>query len=66
MAEKKNTGNDKLIKIQLIKSTIGCKKDQIGTVRALGLRKMHQIKEIKDNAVSRGMIFKVKHLVKVL
>ncbi|HIW58025.1 MAG TPA: 50S ribosomal protein L30 [Firmicutes bacterium] len=53
------------IKVTLKKSTIGCKKDQIATVKALGLRKLHQTVEKPDNAQIRGMIFKVKHLVTV-
>jgi len=62
MAEK----NDKKLKIQLIKSPFGFQKDQIGTVRALGLRKISQIREVNDTPVIRGMIFKIKHLLKVL
>ena len=54
------------IKIKLLKSKYGRKKDQRGTLNALGLRKINQIKEFEDNLVVRGMIFKVKHLVKVL
>ncbi|MEG2380595.1 MAG: 50S ribosomal protein L30 [Oscillospiraceae bacterium] len=53
------------IKVTLTKSKIGCKKDQIATVEALGLKKMHQTVEKPDNAQIRGMIFKVKHLVTV-
>ncbi len=53
------------IKITLKKSTIGCKKDQIATVEALGLKKIRQSVEHPDNPQIRGMIFKVKHLVEV-
>lgn len=55
----------KTLKVTLTKSTIGCKKDQIATVQALGLRKLHQCVEKPDNPQIRGMIFKVSHLVKV-
>lgn len=55
----------KQIKVTLTKSTIGAKKDQIATVQALGLRKLHQTVEKPDNPQIRGMIFKVKHLVTV-
>lgn len=55
----------KTIKVTLKKSTIGCKKDQIATVEALGLKKLHQTVEKPDNAQIRGMIFKVQHLVTV-
>ena len=53
------------IKVTLKKSTIGCKKDQIATVEALGLKKIGQIVEMNDTPQIRGMIFKVKHLVEV-
>ena len=53
------------IKVTLKKSTIGCKKDQIATVQALGLKKIGQTVEKNDVPQIRGMIFKVKHLVKV-
>ena len=58
--------NGKTIKVQLVKSFYGRGKEQIGTIRALGLRRLNDIKEHKDNDVIRGMIFKVKHLVKIL
>lgn len=55
----------KTLKITLIKSTIGSKKDQRDTVRALGLKRIRHTVEQADNAVIRGMVFKVKHLVEV-
>ena len=45
-----------MLKITLTKSTIACKKDQIATVQALGLKKMHSTVVKEDN---------VKHLVTV-
>jgi len=67
MKEKqKKTDKSKKIKIQLVKSYYGKLQDQIGTVKALGLRKINDIREHNDTDVIRGMIFKVKHLVKVL
>lgn len=53
------------IKVTLIKSTIGRVVKQQATVRALGLRKIGQTVVHEDNAVIRGMINKVSHLVKV-
>ena len=61
MATKKAAG----LKVKLVKSTIGAKPDQVATVKALGLRKLHQTVEQPDNPQIRGMIFKVKHLVTV-
>ena len=54
-----------MLKITLKKSVIGCKKDQIATVAALGLKKIGQTVEKNDVPQIRGMIFKVKHLVEV-
>ncbi len=53
------------LKIKLIKSTIGAKKNQIATVEALGLRKIRQVVEHKDTPQIRGMIKRVSHLVEV-
>ena len=53
------------IKVTLKKSTIGCKKDLIATIAALGLKKIGQTVEKNDVPQIRGMIFKVKHLVEV-
>ena len=53
------------LEITLVKSTIGALKDQQATVKALGLKKTNSTVVKPDNAAIRGMIFKVKHLVKV-
>ena len=54
------------LKIQLVKSVIGSKKDQIATVEALGLHKVGDIKVQPDNEQTRGKLNKVSHLVKVI
>lgn len=53
------------LRITLVKSTVGQKQDQRDTVKALGLRKLHQAVEQEDNQSVRGMAHKVRHLVKV-
>ena len=53
------------LKITLTRSIIGRPVDQKETVKALGLRKLHQTVEKQDNAAMRGMINKVSHLVTV-
>ncbi|MGN0161388.1 MAG: 50S ribosomal protein L30 [Lachnospiraceae bacterium] len=53
------------LKITLVKSTIGAIPKQVKTVEALGIHKMHQTVELPDNAATRGMIQRVRHLVKV-
>ncbi len=55
----------KQLKITLVKSTIGALEDQKATVKALGLHKTNSTTVKPDNECVRGMIFKVKHLVKV-
>ncbi|MBQ2642389.1 MAG: 50S ribosomal protein L30 [Eubacterium sp.] len=55
---------DKL-KITLVKSTIGAVPKNKKTVEALGLNKLHKTVEMPDNPAVRGMIQKVRHLVKV-
>jgi len=51
------------ISIELIRSPVGYKYDQRQTVKALGLRKLHDIVVKEDNPQIRGMISKIKHLV---
>ena len=54
-----------MLKITLVKSTIGSLPKHKKTVQALGLKKPNTSVEQQDNAAIRGMIAKVKHLVKV-
>ena len=56
---------DKKLKITLIKSTSGRLEKQKRTVEALGPTKIHSSVIVNDNDAVRGMIFVVKHLVKV-
>lgn len=53
------------IKVTLVKSPIGAIPKQRATVEALGLKKLHQSNTLPDNEAVRGMISRVKHLVKV-
>ena len=55
---------DKL-KITLVKSPIGAIPKQRATVEALGLKKVNKPVEMPDNDAVRGMIWHVRHLVKV-
>lgn len=54
-----------ILKVTLTRSVIGRPEVQRKVVQALGLKKMHQTVEHKDNAAIRGMINKVSHLVTV-
>jgi large subunit ribosomal protein L30 len=62
MAKKAAT---KTLKITQVKSVIGTPEDQKRTVRALGLKRIGHSVEQADSPTVRGMVFKVKHLVKV-
>jgi len=53
------------LKLTLVKSIIGRKPNQIKTVRALGLTKMHSTVVKQDTVDNRQMIATVAHLVKV-
>lgn len=57
--------SEKTLRITQVRSAIGLPKDQKATVRALGIKRMHQTVEQADTPTVRGMIFKVKHLVRV-
>ncbi|MBN1304576.1 MAG: 50S ribosomal protein L30 [Anaerolineales bacterium] len=57
--------NGKTVRFTLVKSPIGYPKDQKGTVKALGLRKLHQTIEHVDTPVIRGMMNKVIHLIRI-
>ena len=54
------------VKVQLVRSPIGCKESQRATVRGLGLRKSRSTRELVDTPEVRGMINKISYLVKVL
>jgi large subunit ribosomal protein L30 len=56
---------EKHLRITQVRSAIGCPADQKATVKALGLKRLHDTVEQVDNPAVRGMLFKVKHLVKV-
>jgi large subunit ribosomal protein L30 len=53
------------IKVTWERSGINQREDQKRTIRALGLRKLGQTVEHDDNRTIRGMILKVRHLVRV-
>jgi len=61
---KKET-HGKTLRVTLVRSSIGYTKDQKATVKALGLRRMHQTVEHKDSPALRGMLNKIIHLLKI-
>lgn len=54
-----------IIKVTLVRSGIGRDQKIRGTLRALGLKKLHKTVELPNNAAVRGMIRKVSFLVRV-
>ena len=53
------------LKVTLVKSLIGCKKDQIATAQSLGLRKIGDCTLQPDNAPTNGKVAKIIHLIEV-
>ncbi len=64
MSEAPDT-KQKIVRVTLVKSPIGYSKKHKATIRALGLRRMHQTVEHVDAPTLRGMLAKVSHLVEV-
>ena len=53
------------VTVKLVKSPIGYDRRQRATLRGLGLRRLQHSVELEDTPAVRGMIAKVKHLVRV-
>lgn len=54
-----------IVKVTQIGSSIGRAKDQEATLKGLGLNKLHRTRELEDTPAVRGMIAKVRHLLRV-
>jgi large subunit ribosomal protein L30 len=63
---KKAAEGAKTVRIKQVRSGIGCPVEMRETLKALGLRRMHQTVERKDSPEVRGMIAKIPHLVEVM
>jgi large subunit ribosomal protein L30 len=55
----------KTLKVTQVRSPIGRGEAQLATLIGLGLNKMRRTRELEDTPAVRGMIDKVKHLVRV-
>jgi len=53
------------VRVTQIGSPIGRKRNQELTLIGLGLNKMHRVRELDDTPAIRGMITKVRHLLRV-
>ena len=62
-AAAKPAGNT--ITVTQIASPIGRKFDQEQTLKGLGLNKLHRSRVLEDTPAVRGMIFKVRHLLRI-
>lgn len=54
----------KKIRVTLVKSPFGTGKRHMACVRGLGLRRMHDKRELEDSPSVRGMIREVSYMVK--
>ena len=57
--------SEKMLKITLVKSTIGAVPKHVATVKSMGFKKLNSSVELPDNPATRGQIQQIKHLVKV-
>ncbi len=53
------------LRITQVRSSIGRRYDQLATLRALGIRRMQHTVEHNDTPQIRGMVKKLRHLLKV-
>ena len=53
------------VRVTLVKSTIAALPKHKKTIKALGLGKLNSSNELPNNAATQGMIYQVRHLVKV-
>ena len=53
------------MKVTQLKSRNGADKRQLDTLRSLGLRRIGHTVEVKDTPQARGMVHRVRHLVKI-
>ncbi|MSO61933.1 MAG: 50S ribosomal protein L30 [Acidobacteria bacterium] len=64
-AKQAKPADKKTVTITLTKSPIGFNKNQATVVQSIGLRKINHQVTLADTPETRGMIFKVRHLVTV-
>ena len=57
---------EKMIKVEQIGSPARRRHDRRETLIGLGLNKIGRVKELPDTPMTKGMITKVKHLVRVV
>jgi large subunit ribosomal protein L30 len=53
------------MKVTQVRSKNGSNKAQLATLRSLGLRRIGHTVEVKDTPQARGMLHRVRHLVRI-
>lgn len=64
-AAKKQAGDKATVTVTQMVGSIARQGDQLATLKGLGLGKRHRTRTLEDTPAVRGMIYKVRHLVKV-
>jgi large subunit ribosomal protein L30 len=65
VAAERTADTPSTLKVTWVRSTIGHKAGARGTIRALGLRRLHHTVEVVDTPQTRGMLRRVAFLVEV-
>jgi large subunit ribosomal protein L30 len=63
--DKEHAMTSKSMKVTQIRSGIGFDRKQSLALRGLGLRRINHTVEVEDTPSTRGLVLKVRHLVKV-
>ena len=53
------------MRVTQVKSRNGANRGQLATLRSLGLRRIGHTVEVKDTPQARGMVHRVRHLVRI-
>jgi large subunit ribosomal protein L30 len=64
-AKKQAASGGRMLRVTWVRSAIGHKAGARGTIRALGLHRLHQTVEVADTPSNRGMLRRVAFLVDV-
>ena len=65
MVKKESAAGKKTVTVTQIGSPIGRPKDQGATLVGLGLNKLHRRRTLQDTPAVRGMIDKIRHLLRI-
>ena len=63
--KKKSAADKKTVTVTQIGSPIGRRLDQEATLKGLGLNKLRRTRTLEDTPSVRGMITKIRHLLRV-